>query len=299
MIKLLMTMNSSLKNKEDIVIEKSNNQSVPLTSSVTLNGKNYRICLKNQNVKNYSSEAKQHERIVVFCSNSLSYKLNQEQQEDAQQLKEITTWSQFVPDIPDSDLPYKLSIDASKFDYGTVLKQETKNGKINIIHYLSHVLSKSEFRYSTTELEALSMKTRNGHLDRWSTEILSDIILQELNIRKIRIKRSGKLNIIPSSNEVMILVSIDYWGLIHRHTTRAKSRYDRNRSDPKCSICDLVLMPAINQTSTFEENHEGPYQVIHQISPSTFIVKVEDPCDDDNPNYIKQVINADMKYVFS
>ena len=117
-------------------------------------------------------------------------------------------------DFPDPALPYTLSTDASKVGLGGVLKQTTEDGKIKIIYYLSRVLSKSESRYSTTELEALAMvwaitklhsyllenefkvetdhcplcqfhkkKSLNGRLDRWAMEILS-----EYNITEIKYK---------------------------------------------------------------------------------------------------------------
>ncbi|CAF3614543.1 unnamed protein product [Rotaria sp. Silwood1] len=36
----------------------------------------------------------------------------------------------------------------------------------------------------------------------------------------------------------------------------------------------------------------------YEKEPSTFIVKIEDPDSDHNPNYTKQVITSDMKPIF-
>ena len=61
---------------------------------------------------------------------------------------------------------------------------------------------------------------------------------------------------------------------------------------------DLVLIRVINKSSKFQEKYEGPYRIIAQKGPSTFIVQVEDPDSDHNPNYTKQVTTSDMKPIF-
>ncbi|CAF5143486.1 unnamed protein product, partial [Rotaria sp. Silwood1] len=78
---------------------------------------------------------------------------------------------------------------------------------------------------------------------------------------------------------------MDYWGPI-------------NRPDPKYIKGDLVLVRVINRTSKFQEKYEGSYRVIDQKGPSTFIVKLEDPDSDHNPNCTKQVTTSDMKHIF-
>ncbi len=54
-----------------------------------------------------------------------------------------------------------------------------------------------------------------------------------------------------------------------------------------------------NKSSKLQEKYEGPYRIIAQKGPSTFIVKIEDPDGDFNPTYTKQVTTSDMKQVFS
>jgi hypothetical protein len=93
---------------------------------------------------------------------------------------------------------------------------------------------------------------------------------------------------------------IDYAKLnIQRQDTLTKIRYDKNRPDPQYNIMDLVLVRAVNKSSKLKEKYEGPYRIIAQKGPSTFIVKIEDPDDDHNPNFTKQVTTSDMKPIFS
>ncbi|CAF1675418.1 unnamed protein product, partial [Didymodactylos carnosus] len=42
---------------------------------------------------------------------------------------------------------------------------------------------------------------------------------------------------------------------------------------------------------------EGPYRITEQKDPETFVVKIEDPEQDDNADYTKQVTTCDMKHV--
>ncbi|CAF3445543.1 unnamed protein product [Rotaria socialis] len=148
-------------------------------------------------------------------NNKHNFKWGDEQRQAVQQLKQIITGPELVLDFPDSALPFTLSTDTSTFGLGAVLKQTSEDNKIKIIYYLSRTLTESEFQYSTTELEALAMvwsimklrpyllgkelkvetdhcplcqfhkkKSRNGRLDRWSIEILSEYNITEINYKK-------------------------------------------------------------------------------------------------------------------
>ncbi|CAF1442744.1 unnamed protein product [Rotaria sordida] len=167
-------------------------------------------------IKNFSKIAAPIHRVTNLTKhNKHNFKWGEEQRQAIQQLKEIITGPELVLDFPNPDLPYILSTDASKVGLGAVLKQVTEDGGIKIIYYLSRVLSNSESRYSTTELEALAMvwaitklrpyllgkdfkvetdhcplcqfhkkKSRNGRLDRWSIEILSEYNITEIKYKK-------------------------------------------------------------------------------------------------------------------
>ena len=167
-------------------------------------------------IKNFSKIAAPIHRVTNLTKNNKhNFIWGDEQRQAVKQLKEIITGPELVLDFPDPALPYTLSTDASKVGLGGVLKQTTEDGKIKIIYYLSRVLSKSESRYSTTELEALAMvwaitklrsyllgnefkvetdhcplcqfhkkKSRNGRLDRWAIEILSEYNITEIKYKK-------------------------------------------------------------------------------------------------------------------
>ncbi|CAM4897799.1 unnamed protein product [Rotaria socialis] len=148
-------------------------------------------------------------------NNKHNFKWGDEQRQAVQQLKQIITGPELVLDFPDSALPFTLSTDTSTVGLGVVLKQTSEDNKIKIIYYLSRTLTESEFQYSTTELEALAMvwsimklrpyllgkelkvetdhcplcqfhkkKSRNGRIDRWSIEILSEYNITEINYKK-------------------------------------------------------------------------------------------------------------------
>ncbi|CAF3093368.1 unnamed protein product [Rotaria sp. Silwood2] len=85
---------------------------------------------------------------------------------------------------------------------------------------------------------------------------------------------------------------------IEHQTKSAKSLYDQNRPDLKYIKDDLVLVRVINRTSKFQNKYEGSYRIIEQKGPSTFIIKIEDPDSDHNPNYTKQMTISDMKPIF-
>ena len=52
-----------------------------------------------------------------------------------------------------------------------------------------------------------------------------------------------------------------------------KERYDRHRTDPTYRINDLVLTKTLNRRNKFDIRYEGPFQIVEQIGPKTFIVK--------------------------
>jgi hypothetical protein len=147
--------------------------------------------------------------------NRHKFRWGEEQRDALEQLKRAITGSELMLDFPDPHRPFRLATDASNTGLGAVLKQVTADGHIKIVYYLSRVLSKAEMRYSTTELEALAMvwalkklrayvlgreveietdhyplcqfhkgRSRNGRLDRWAVEMLS-----EYNITEIRYKK--------------------------------------------------------------------------------------------------------------
>jgi transposase InsO family protein len=54
---------------------------------------------------------------------------------------------------------------------------------------------------------------------------------------------------------------------------RYKEHYDRNRPDPTYNVNDLVLVKTLNTRSKFDLRYEGPFRIIKQITPKTFIVQ--------------------------
>ena len=54
---------------------------------------------------------------------------------------------------------------------------------------------------------------------------------------------------------------------------RYKERYDQNRSDPKYNINDLVLVKTSHSQSKFNKRYEGPFRILQQLTPKTFIVQ--------------------------
>ncbi|CAF0935107.1 unnamed protein product [Rotaria sordida] len=53
-------------------------------------------------------------------------------------------------------------------------------------------------------------------------------------------------------------------------------------SSAQIERCDLVLIRVVNRTSKFQEKYVGPYRIIDQKDPSTFVVKIEDRDGDEN-----------------
>lgn len=54
---------------------------------------------------------------------------------------------------------------------------------------------------------------------------------------------------------------------------RYKERYDRNRLNPTHNINDLVLVKTLNMRSKFDTRYEGPFRILKQIAPKTFVVQ--------------------------
>jgi hypothetical protein len=52
-----------------------------------------------------------------------------------------------------------------------------------------------------------------------------------------------------------------------------KERYDRNRSDPIYKIGELVLVKTLNARSKFDTRYEGPFRILKEITPKTFVVQ--------------------------
>ena len=60
---------------------------------------------------------------------------------------------------------------------------------------------------------------------------------------------------------------------IIQNQERYKQRYDINRSDPDYNIGDLVLVKTLNIRHKFDIRYEGPFKIVKQITPKTFIVQ--------------------------
>ena len=54
---------------------------------------------------------------------------------------------------------------------------------------------------------------------------------------------------------------------------RYKQRYDTNRSNPSYQINDLVLVKTLNTRHKFDIRYEGPFEIIKEITPKTFIIQ--------------------------
>ncbi len=61
--------------------------------------------------------------------------------------------------------------------------------------------------------------------------------------------------------------------VIIAHQERYKELYDTNRSDPPYKIGDLVLVKTNNMRHKFDIRYEGPFKIIQQLTPKTFIVQ--------------------------
>ena len=54
---------------------------------------------------------------------------------------------------------------------------------------------------------------------------------------------------------------------------RYKQRYNTNRSNPSYQINDLVLVKTLNTRHKFDIRYEGPFKIIKEITPKTFIIQ--------------------------
>ena len=54
---------------------------------------------------------------------------------------------------------------------------------------------------------------------------------------------------------------------------RYKEKHDRNRPDPTFNIGDLVLVKTLKFRSKFDARYEGPFRILKQITPKTFVVQ--------------------------
>ncbi|CAF1621069.1 unnamed protein product, partial [Didymodactylos carnosus] len=142
--------------------------------------------------------------------------------------------------------------------------------------------------------------------------IQSCLPCSKYNIR--RTKPPGLMHSIETPHEILGIVGMDYWGptneeSIHgnrllfqqvvtantqHQNSLAKQRFDKNRPDPQYEIGELVLIKVLDKSSKFHEQFEGPYRITEQKDPETFVVKIEDPEQDDNADYTKQVTTCDM-----
>jgi hypothetical protein len=52
-----------------------------------------------------------------------------------------------------------------------------------------------------------------------------------------------------------------------------KQRYDSNRTDPSYTIGDLVLAKVLNLRHKFDLRYEGPFRIIKEITPKTYIIQ--------------------------
>jgi transposase InsO family protein len=52
-----------------------------------------------------------------------------------------------------------------------------------------------------------------------------------------------------------------------------KQHYDLNRTDPIFKIGDLVLVKTLNTRHKFDLRYEGPFRIIKEITPKTFIIQ--------------------------
>ena len=67
--------------------------------------------------------------------------------------------------MPNFDLPFKLSVDASNFGVGAVLSQDDENGVEHPVSFYSKKLNQHERAYSTIEKEALALITSLQHFE--------------------------------------------------------------------------------------------------------------------------------------
>lgn len=60
---------------------------------------------------------------------------------------------------------------------------------------------------------------------------------------------------------------------ILRQQRKYKERYDRHRSDPTYKVNDLVLLKMTHRKHKLDARYEGPFRIVEQIGPKTFIAK--------------------------
>jgi hypothetical protein len=60
---------------------------------------------------------------------------------------------------------------------------------------------------------------------------------------------------------------------ITQNQEQYKQRYDTHRSNPSYNTGDLVLVKTLNIRYKFDIRYEGPFRIIKQITPKTFIVQ--------------------------
>lgn len=112
------------------------------------------------------------------------------------------------------------------------------------------------------------------------------VVLSKPNDYFQRVKRSRKILLDHAKSNIQY------------HSQLAKCRYDENRPDPQYDINDLVWVRIHGGTSKLEEKYEGPYRIIERKGPATFIVQIENPEEDFNPNYTRQVTTSDIKMIY-
>ncbi|CAF4684142.1 unnamed protein product, partial [Didymodactylos carnosus] len=60
---------------------------------------------------------------------------------------------------------------------------------------------------------------------------------------------------------------------IINNQAKYKTRYDSNRRNPSYEIGDLLLVKNIGSRYKFDIRFEGPFRIIHQQGPKTFVVE--------------------------
>ena len=60
---------------------------------------------------------------------------------------------------------------------------------------------------------------------------------------------------------------------ILHYQRKYKERYNRHRTDPTYKINNLVLIKTIKRRNKFDCRYEGPFRIVEQIGPKTFIAK--------------------------
>lgn len=98
------------------------------------------------------------------------------------------------------------------------------------------------------------------------------------------VKLPGDPEFIPKLKTYVDTLTQDARKNILQQQQRYKERYDRNRTNPKYKINDLVLIKSLNRHHKFDIKYEGPFQIKQQIGKKTFIVMQVN-----NPALIRQV----------